>query len=545
MTSEHSEDVVIYSRVSSLGQRNDGHGLSSQESRCRDFAASKGWNVVASFPDTISGGIDFMKRPGMVALLSFLDAQPNRSFIVLFDDPKRFARSTKYHLELREALRARGARIACLNFKFEEDSPEGEFIETIIAAQGELERKQNGRQVAQKMRARMENGYWIHNAPIGYRYETIKGRGKVLVLEEPAAGIIRQAFEGYASGRFETQAEVKRFLEGFPDLLNKRKGKITQQRVTDILTQPVYTGHICSEVYDLNWLKAQHQPLVSLDVFDKVQDRRKGTAKAPKRKNIGDAFALRGVAVCRGCNVPLRSSITKGNGGSYHYYLCQTKGCDHYGKSIKRDKIEGDVGELIKSLQPSEGLMDAAKAMFRHIWDAKEHQAKDVLLSGKRKIAALDKDIDRLLDTITSVSRASVIARCEDKIDMLEREKTKISQEMAERAKPKGSFEEKLEPVLVFLANPFKLWASSNITLRRLILKLAFADRIRYDRFEGARTPEIAFPFKALRYVTDPKLCFGAVEKTRTSTGVTPQRPQRCASTNSATTARLGWCAAV
>ena len=31
----------------------------------------------------------------------------------------------------------------------------------------------------------------------------------------------------------------------------------------------------------------------------------------------------------------------------------------------------------------------------------------------------------------------------------------------------------------------------------------------------------------------------GAVEKTRTSTGFTPQRPQRCASTNSATTALL------
>ena len=31
----------------------------------------------------------------------------------------------------------------------------------------------------------------------------------------------------------------------------------------------------------------------------------------------------------------------------------------------------------------------------------------------------------------------------------------------------------------------------------------------------------------------------GATEKTRTSTGVTPQRPQRCASTNSATVALL------
>ena len=184
------------------------------------------------------------------------------------------------------------------------------------------------------MRARMEAGYYVHNAPIGYRYETFSGRGKMLVPDEPAAGIIKEAFEGYASRRFEAQSEVMRYLQGFPDLLNKRTGKMTQQRVTDILTQPVYTGHICSKVYDLNWLKAQHEPLVSLDVFDKVQERRNGKAKAPKRKNIGDDFALRGVAVCAGCNVPLRSSITKGNGGNYHYFLCQTKKCDHFGKSI-------------------------------------------------------------------------------------------------------------------------------------------------------------------------------------------------------------------
>ena len=35
---------------------------------------------------------------------------------------------------------------------------------------------------------------------------------------------------------------------------------------------------------------------------------------------------------------------------------------------------------------------------------------------------------------------------------------------------------------------------------------------------------------------------FGAVEKTRTSTGFRPQRPQRCASTNSATTAKSSGC---
>ena len=342
--------AVIYCRVSSKGQEHEGHGLESQETRCRQHAEAKGYEVAAVFPDTFTGAGSYMQRPGMTALLSFIDAQPSEQFVVIFDDLKRASRDTRAFLDLRDAFRLRGVRAECLNFRLE-DTPEGEFLETIFAAQGALERKQNGRQVSQKMRARMEAGFWIHNAPIGYRYEPIKGRGKVLVPDEPAAGVIREAFEGYATGRFETQAEVKRFLEGFPDLLNRRKGKLTQQRVTDILTQPVYTGHICSEVYDLNWLKAQHEPLVSLDVFDKVQERRNGTAKAPKRKNIGDAFALRGIAICACCNVPLRSSFTKGNGGSYHYYLCQTKGCPSYGKSIPRDKLEGEFGEIVKTLR--------------------------------------------------------------------------------------------------------------------------------------------------------------------------------------------------
>lgn len=48
-----------------------------------------------------------MKRPGMVALLSFLDAQLDTRFVVIFDDLKRFARDTRFHLDLREAFRAR------------------------------------------------------------------------------------------------------------------------------------------------------------------------------------------------------------------------------------------------------------------------------------------------------------------------------------------------------------------------------------------------------------------------------------------------------
>lgn len=149
--------ALIYCRVSGKKQTAEGSGLESQEHRCRQYADAQGYDIEGVFPDDVSGGGNFMKRPGMVALLSFLDAQPHKRYVIIFDDLKRFARDTEFHLKLRQELTARGAVPECLNFRFE-DTPEGEFVETIIAAQGELERKQISRQTAQKMKARVEGG---------------------------------------------------------------------------------------------------------------------------------------------------------------------------------------------------------------------------------------------------------------------------------------------------------------------------------------------------------------------------------------------------
>lgn len=47
--------------------------------------------------------------------------------------------------------------------------PKGQFVETVIAAEGQLERLQNRRQTLQKMKARLERGYYMFAAPVGYR----------------------------------------------------------------------------------------------------------------------------------------------------------------------------------------------------------------------------------------------------------------------------------------------------------------------------------------------------------------------------------------
>jgi hypothetical protein len=91
-----------------------------------------------------------------------------------------------------------------------------------------------------------------------------------------------------------------------------------------------------------------------------------------------------------------------------------------------------------------------------------------------------------------------VIGAYEDKIAGLEKSKIKLQESLNYQRPPQGRLEEVLELSLQFLSSPWKLWESGNIASRRLLLRLAFASPFAYHRNEGARTPKISLPFKAL-----------------------------------------------
>lgn len=115
---EGANAALIYCRVSDKKQKTQGHGLESQEHRCRKYAEERGYDVEMVFTDDITGGGDFMKRPAMRALLAFLASEPGQNYTVIFDDLKRFARDTRFHWDLREKLASFGARVECPEFPF-------------------------------------------------------------------------------------------------------------------------------------------------------------------------------------------------------------------------------------------------------------------------------------------------------------------------------------------------------------------------------------------------------------------------------------------
>src|SRR5262249_8908922 len=142
-------------------------------------------------------------------------------------------------------------------------------------------------------------GYWPFAPKIGYRHDVVEGhKGKVLVPEEPAASIIKQGLEGFASGLFESQAELKRYFEKSTLFPRDAHGLMRFQAVTDVLTCPLYAGYVEAPKCGVSLRKGHHQALITLDTFDCIQRRLKAAKKAPTRADINADFPLRGAVAC-------------------------------------------------------------------------------------------------------------------------------------------------------------------------------------------------------------------------------------------------------
>ena len=498
--------AVIYARVSSVAQMQKGHGLGSQETRCREYAINKGYTVDAVFLDDVTGGGDFMNRPGMVSLLKYLDDHAHERYVVIFDDLKRYARDTVFHLKLRQEMALRHATRECLNFKFE-DSPEGEFIETVIAAQSQLERQQNSRQVRQKMRARVMNGYWVFKEPVGYRYDEQDSHGKIMVRDEPSASIIQELLEGFASSRFETQAEAKAFLESQKGFKRKNhEGKVTFQVVKEILTRPLYSGYLDYPKWGIALQPAKHEPLVSYDTFRRVQERLFGQAKAPKRMDIHQDFPLRGYVICDCCGKPMTSCWSRGRNGHYGYYLNANKDCQNYGKSIRAEKLEKEFDDLLGTMRPIPELFYMTKAMLEKLWEERRGNAVQRTGKIKAEITATTRKVEKLVERLVDTDCDTVIRTYEDEIRKLEEQKIRLIERSSQCGRSLGTFDETFRTAMEFFADPQKLWHSERIEDKRSVLKLAFEDKLAYNRNGGFRTAPKSLPFSLLEGFSTPEL---------------------------------------
>ena len=491
----YDRKALIYCRVSTKKQLK-GSGLDSQEHRCRQYCDAKNYAVEAVFSDDKSGGGDFMKRPGMVALLKYLEAKPQERYVVVFDDLRRYSRDIEFHFQLRRIMEERNADRECLNFNFE-NSPEGLLHEGMVSLTGHYERLVNSRQNRQKSIARLEQGYCVQAVPpVGYCYEEQKAGGKLLVRDEPDASVVEHTLNCFADGHFASGAEVTRYVNEHPTFPTRNPSKhLTHHTVVKMLRQKLYAGLVGSETFGVSTREGRHKGLISVEAFQKIQAKLDKPNYAAPRKDIAEDFPLRTGVCCATCMRPLTGGWSKGKYKRYPYMFCWNRLCPDYGKTIPRAKIEGEFEELLSRVQPTRKLVDVVSAMFRDEWALQEKHARVLADAIKRDLRKIEDKISQTVDSLVEATNARVISAYERRIEQLELDKLAMLEKQREMGKAQHDFGELLELSLRFLSKPCNIWKTGDFKLKQLVLRLVFLEHIPYSKKTGFRTPAFSQPF--------------------------------------------------
>ena len=104
--------------------------------------------------------------------------------------------------------------------------------------------------------------------------------------------------------------------------------------------------------------------------------------------------------------------------------------------------------------------------------------------------------VEGLLDKLVESKSPTVIKALEKRVEKLETEKLLLAEKQAKSGTPRRSFEEIFELAMEFLASPWNIYKNGPLSMKRLVLRLAFKGPIAYDRENGFRTPQVSDIFR-------------------------------------------------
>jgi len=482
---------LIYCRVSSERQKTDGHGLDSQEHRCKDLALRLGYKVDGVFPDSVTGGGNFMERPAMRALLDYVDKHPAQKYVAIFDDLKRFARDTIFHWSLRSAFKVRNITPLCLNYNFDE-SPEGTFVETIFAAQNQLDREQNKRQVIQKMKARLDAGYWPFGGKKGYVIIKDTTHGKLAVPNDEGLKMLKPALEDFATGKLIRKVDVCRYLveKGF---WKRQAAERYIDKITAILSDPFYVGDIEYKPWEVSRRKGHHQPIISIETFEAVQKRLKNNGLSKRiRIDTSSDFEHRGLIICDGCQCHLTAAWSKGRKRKHPYYFCQNIACEFYRKSIHRKDIEDRFNVLLKETRLKNNADRLVHVVFDRVWDFEVKNIKYQEIVSEQQVKALEKDIR----DFTARANTAKLDHVREGYEMQMAEAVAKLKDVKERPKMQENdlaipYRTALDKVTGLLKSPYSIWKKLETTEKHQLFYFIFEAKLPYNLKTGYRTEKI------------------------------------------------------
>ncbi len=474
-----NQNVITYTRVSSSGQK-DNFSLPQQIEAARKFAMEHNYNIVDEYGNTYESASGDITRKEFMRLIDKIKSSRKRPFGILVWVISRFSRTGGNGISLaNELVEKLGVHIIEVSTGLDTTTDEGKiniYQKLLDARKENIDRMKH---TIPGMQTFVKSGQCLGVAPLGY---TLYGHR----VKDPKRMALSQRIEINEDGK-KLKIAWEHKASGVHDyiILNELKLmglEISKQKMSTIWRNPFYAGIQCNALTEGDPVQGKWPPLVSLDLFYKVQ---KVVRDQYPGHNADHEVVLRpltGTLYCFKCGRKMTSYLNKKK--NLHYYKCRIcKGASINAVTSKKFKNHTGVHELFIGELDRFNLAPEYIAPFslqiKKMVDVLGQSSQKVDAIYKKRLTELEAQRDKLkkrkvFGDITQEEYDEYAPPIEAEIRVLN-EKYQMPEIDS------SNFDSKLEKAIDFTQNISKHWQSGTPEIRQHIQKLVFPEGLVVD----------------------------------------------------------------
>jgi site-specific DNA recombinase len=475
--------AIIYCRVSTKEQADQGFSLKGQEKECCKFAENNNYEVDKVFVEK-GESAKTQDRTELQKLIKYAIENKKSLSVLIIWKYDRLARNLGDQTELFKHFSSLKIRVLSATENNEENAS-GKLMRNIFGSFAQYENDIKSERTIGGMKRAVEEGRWAWRAPVGYK-NTRDNLNKPFLVPTDESKFIVEAFTLAEKGLYkQTEIVSKLRAKGFK--------RVNKNNLNRILRNEVYAGLIKVSWFP-DFKDAIHKPLVSKGTYFKVQlilDGKKPTITSRERNHPD--FPLRNFIRCPKCEQKLTGGWSTGKMGvRYAYYHCRTKGCS---LNIRKQDLETRFYEYLKSVQPRQDVLDLFGQIILDVWKSKQsvqikegHRLDEALKKLREKQDRNDElMIQGIFDEETYKRKSNEI-----KSEMLT-----TQMDLSDAKAEINDIEGCIQYCKYFISNIAELWLASDHNLKQRFQILVFPEKIYYEN-KSFGTPVTALIFKYL-----------------------------------------------
>lgn len=533
MKTQSTYDVGIYCRLS----RDDKNGnlesmsIANQRHILTDYVKEKGWNLRETYIDDGYSGTNF-ERPEFKRMIQ--DIEDGRIDCVITKDLSRLGRNyAKVGYYTDDYFIEKGIRYIAINDSFDSLKEEENDIAPFKNVLNEWYPRDISKKVRQVKKANAMQGKFMGSqAPYGYKKSPEDKH--ILIIEEPAAEIVRRIFAEFVAGDSmrmiserlnQERADSPRFYNA--KHLGGQRPKPTEKNswgsatIAQMLCNQAYIGNMVQgkrqavsfktkkrrTVDPENWIIVEntHEAIVSRETWEAAKNRiDRGGHRIKRSKKEGSVGLFSGCVICADCGSRLAYAIKYlKDGSSYGAYRCsrynnggKTACSQHY---IQEAAL---VNFVLNDIRMHARLANTERARISRQLASAVCRDQD---GGIKQLEARQKEIDNRLAVIASTVKNLYEDKCTGKLPETvfqkllanytneQAELTERQKDLWKQAAERRDAQNSVDDWLALIAGYLEIKELDRTVVMELIDTITVGEA---KNIEGKRTQEISIQYR-------------------------------------------------